>query len=227
MKKSIKIFTLIELLVVIAIIAILASMLLPALNKARDTARQSVCANNLRQINMGFLEYADSYNGQFPAYDTGANRRWVQKISNLIYPNESSWSYRITDNTLLYCPIQTKKSPENMDGISYGVLYYGVCFWKNYYKSMNYSQMRNTSMTYLVGDISVSGDIFSGSCMTNSTINWATKTGAGFYQRHGVNDNILFVDGHVSALKTSMYYDTVHWGMTTNVSPTGLLHRYY
>ncbi len=60
-------FTLIELLVVIAIIAILAAMLLPALNKARENGRRAACMSNIKQLGLACLLYTEDFNSALPA----------------------------------------------------------------------------------------------------------------------------------------------------------------
>ncbi len=67
-------FTLIELLVVIAIIAVLAAMLFPVITAAKESARQSACVSNLRQIGIAFLMYTDDYYGVLPE----GRSRWLR-----------------------------------------------------------------------------------------------------------------------------------------------------
>src|SRR5436853_3313206 len=70
-------FTLIELLVVIAIIAILAAILFPVFAQARESARQTSCLSNTKQLGLGILQYVQDYDEKFPLwlYDNNSASR--------------------------------------------------------------------------------------------------------------------------------------------------------
>src|SRR5262245_51315378 len=79
-------FTLIELLVVIAIIAILASMLMPALGRSKETSRSASCQNNLHQLAVASMTYSIDMNGRFPYFRLWLSRNRSSMTNGLLWP---------------------------------------------------------------------------------------------------------------------------------------------
>lgn len=105
-------FTIIEFLIVIAIIAILAAMLLPALNKARERGRGILCISNFKQIGTAVFMYADSNQGWMLQTDTTYNNgRWYERLWSYLgigayQGNSSDGSFLPTKSPYL-CPSAT------------------------------------------------------------------------------------------------------------------------
>ena len=218
MKKR-TVFTLIELLVVIAIIAILAAMLLPALSKARERARNSSCINNLKQIGTGAFMHAERSKDRLPyvgssggvtyAADGTSYTPWWFALNDYV-SNEKSFICPADTNKL--CDALTATTHLNFapgaalnkrpysaftEGLSYGIN------GNSGIASMVISKAYRPSKTVMIGDAgSLANEVALGSFITSiqPTIG---ETPRRVSARHGNGMNIVMADGHVEDLRAT------------------------
>ena len=154
-------FSLIELLVVIGIIALLASLLLPALNRAREVGKRIVCASNMGQIGVAFQLYYNDYNGRLPpGYYTGgawhsAPEKIVQYLPHKAMTfNHTGWNETVFLSDVYKCPSDTffPPTPPPFDAINEDFTSYGYAHVMQMYNAITIANIKTPSTTVLAGE---------------------------------------------------------------------------
>jgi prepilin-type N-terminal cleavage/methylation domain-containing protein/prepilin-type processing-associated H-X9-DG protein len=218
-------FTLIELLVVIAIIAILASMLLPALAKAKEAGKRIACVNSERQLGLAVRMYVDDNDGQFPVRPAnGSQPRWANQLRE-----------NFIDVRLLACPSDPNAGgAPNTTNADAAPRSYIINGWNDYFeeqgipfasiggKSMPETAIKSPSETIVFGEkLTGSGHYY----MDFLELDPVSLSGNDFTQveqsRHSANQtssggsNYTFADGSARYLAFGkMFMPETLWAVT-------------